>query len=74
MMNNVMKEYVIFDEKDEQLIELFGSNHVQVSDLIDEIYTLLEKNEELETKIEEEYEPKKIDPYEDYGISESDFH
>ena len=73
-MNNVMEEYVIFDEKDEQLIELFGSNHVQVRDLIDEIYTLLEKNEELETKIEEEYEPKKIDPYEEYGISESDFH
>ena len=73
-MNNVMEEYVIFDEKDEQLIELFGSNQVQVRDLIDEIYTLLEKNEELETKIEEEYEPKKIDPYEEYGISESDFH
>lgn len=73
-MNNVMEEYVIFDEKDEQLIELFGSNQVQVRDLIDEIYTLLEKNEELETKIEEEYEPKKINPYEEYGISESDFH
>ena len=73
-MNNVMEEYVIFDEKDEQLIELFGSNQVQVTDLIDEIYTLLEKNEELETKIEEEYEPKKINPYEEYGISESDFH
>ena len=73
-MNNVMEEYVIFDEKDEQLIELFGSNQVQVRDLIDEIYTLLEKNEELETKIEDEYEPKKINPYEEYGISESDFH
>ena len=73
-MNNVMEEYVIFYEKDEQLIELFGSNQVQVRDLIDEIYTLLEKNEELETKIEEEYEPKKINPYEEYGISESDFH
>ena len=74
-MNNVMEEIVKFDtEKDEELINLFDSSTVQVCDLVDAIYSLLEEKQELERKLEEEYEPKKIDPYEEYGISESDFH
>ncbi len=74
-MNNVMEEIVKFDtEKDEELINLFDSSEVQVCDLVDEIYSLLEEKQELERKLEEEYEPKKIDPYEEFGISESDFH
>lgn len=74
-MNNVMEEIVKFDtEKDEELINLFDSSTVQVCDLVDAIYSLLEEKQDLERKLEEEYEPKKIDPYEEYGISESDFH
>lgn len=75
MMNNVMEEVIELDEhKDKKLIEFFDNEEVQVTDLFDAIYYLLERNEELERKLEEEYEPKKIDPYEEYGISESDFH
>lgn len=75
MTNNVMEEIVKFDtEKDEELINLFDSSTVQVCDLVDAIYSLLEEKQDLERKLEEEYEPKKIDPYEEYGISESDFH
>ena len=74
-MNNVMEEIVKFDtERDEELINLFNSSEVQVCDLVDTIYSLLEEKKDLERKLEEEYEPKKIDPYEEYGISESDFH
>lgn len=75
MKNNVMEEIVKFDtEKDEELVNLFDSSTVQVCDLVDAIYSLLDEKKELERKLEEEYEPKKIDPYEEYGISESDFH
>lgn len=75
MKNNVMEEIVKFDtEKDEELINLFDSSELQVCDLVDAIYSLLDEKKELERKLEEEYEPKKIDPYEEYGISESDFH
>ncbi len=74
-MNNVMEEIVNFDtEKDEELVNLFDSSEVQVCDLVDAIYSLLDEKKELERKLEEEYEPKEIDPYEEYGISESDFH
>lgn len=42
-------------------------------DLISEIDRLEEKNSDMQKEIEENYEPKKIDPYEEYGISEKDF-
>lgn len=75
MKNNVMEEIVKFDtEKDKDLIEYFGEDGVSVYDLLDSVRSLLEEKNDLERKLEEEYEPKKIDPYEEYGISESDFH
>ena len=74
-MNNVMEELITFDEeKDNDLIEFFGEDSVSVWDLIDSFRSLLAEKEELQRKLDEDYELKKIDPYEEFGISESDFH
>ncbi len=45
-----------------------------IEDLIVEYKKLEEEKEELEYRLENDYEPKKFDAYYEYGISESDFH
>ena len=46
----------------------------KIEDLDDSVSDLEDKIEELESDIEENYQPKKIDPYDYYGVSERDFH
>lgn len=44
--------------------------------LMEEIYELERDNEDLQSEIDnmkEEYVPRQIDPYEEYGLSQSDF-
>ena len=45
-----------------------------IEDLVCEIGHLEEKMEDMERDIEENYEPKRFDPYLEYGISEKDFY
>lgn len=45
-----------------------------IDDLLYEIHRLEEKIEDMENDIEENYELKPFDPYEEYGVSERDFY
>lgn len=44
-----------------------------IDDLLTEIHKLQSKVKDLENDIENNYELKRIDPYEEYGVSERDF-
>lgn len=44
-----------------------------IDDLILEVHRLEEKIEDMQQDIENNYELKNINPYEEYGISERDF-
>lgn len=45
-----------------------------IEDLLCSYHNLEEEKEDLETKIQNDYEPKRTSFYEEYGISENDFH
>lgn len=74
MMTDV--RYMNFEFKDNEQIlkDYFGDTSIDVQDLIDGFIEVLEENNDLKKQIEENYEPKHIDPYEEYGISENDFY
>lgn len=44
-----------------------------IDELYDSVGFLEEKIEDLEQDIQENYEPKKFNPYKEYGISKSEF-
>ena len=44
-----------------------------IDDLLYEIHNLQDKVRDLENDIENNYEAKKFDPYEEYGVSRKDF-
>jgi CHASE3 domain sensor protein len=44
-----------------------------IEELQEENRELQERISDLETSIQEDYTPKNIDPYEEYGISRDDF-
>lgn len=44
-----------------------------IEDLLTEVHKKEEDISELKNDIENNFEPKKIDPYEDYGLSKKDF-
>lgn len=44
-----------------------------LKDMLYEYHSLQEKLKDLEQDIEDNYEPKKIDPYDFYGVSRNDF-
>ena len=44
--------------------------------LMEEVYELERDNDDLQSEIDnmkEEYVPRQVDPYEEYGLSQSDF-
>lgn len=45
-----------------------------IRDLLWEVDNLEEKITDLERDIEDNYEPRRFNPYEEYGVSESMFH
>ena len=74
MAHDIMDEIITFDtECDKDLIDYFNEDSVSVYDLIAEFRSLLEEKENLERTIKEDYTPKSIDPYDEYGISRDDF-
>lgn len=70
-------------EKAEKIVGYLerNGNYVNLDDLIGIIDNLVyeanrleEKIEDLNKDIEDNYEPRRFDPYEEYGVSESMFH
>lgn len=61
----------IFNQKDTITVEEMLA---KIEDLDDEVSDLESKMREMEEYYNEYYEHKKIDPYDEYGISENDFH
>ena len=70
-VSNITDTQYLFNDKD--YIEVDTLLDI-ISDLEDKYISLQEEQEEYKEKIKNEYEPKKYDPYLDYGVSESDFH
>lgn len=73
--------YMEFDD-DQMLVandgtliqEYLGNTPVYLEDVINALEEVLAENKELERKLNEDYQPKEIDYYEEYGLSENDFH
>lgn len=71
-----------FNEYETELKEFFGDTSIELIDILDATTNLLVENqelanriEELERELEERFTPEKeVDYYEEYGLSESDFH
>lgn len=75
MVNEISRNgYIKLCDYEQSLINFFGTDEVEIIDILDALSNEITKNEELERKLEEDYEPKKVDYYEEYGISENDFH
>lgn len=66
--------HIEFRDNEQILKDYFGDTSIEVQDILDAFVQVLEENEELQIRMQEDYEQKHIDPYEEYGISESDFH
>lgn len=73
--------YMEFDD-DQMLVandgtliqEYLGNTPVYLEDVINALEEVLAENKELERKLNEDYQPKEIDYYDEYGLSENDFH
>lgn len=75
MINEVSRDgYIKLTETEKQLIDFFGTDEVEIIDILDALSSKISENEELERKLEEDYVQKNVDYYEEYGISENDFH
>ena len=75
MVNEISRNgYIKLTEFEKQLVDFFGSDEVEIVDILDALSCEIAKNEELERKLEEDYVQKNVDYYEEYGISENDFH
>ena len=75
MVNEVSRDgYIKLTEIEKQLIDFFGTDEVEIIDILDDLSSKISENEELERKLEEDYVQKNVDYYEEYGISENDFH
>lgn len=73
--------YMEFDD-DQMLVandgtliqEYLGNTPVYLEDVINALEEVLAENKELERKLNEDYQPKEIDYYDEYGLNENDFH
>ncbi len=61
-----------YDIKDSQ-VEVEGILSA-LEDLLYEYHNLQEKHEDYKEYTKEHYEPRRFNPYKEYGISERDFH
>ena len=70
MVNQVSRDvYIKLTEIEKQLIDFFGTDEVEIIDILDALSSKISENEELERKLEEDYVQKNVDYYEEYGIS-----
>lgn len=73
-ITNIEYDFYFRTEEDELIFVPSESIDSMLEDLVCEIDSLNERYEDYKKEVEENYELKKIDPYLEYGISESDFH
>ena len=62
-------------DKIEYKVEYYTKDEL-IDVLMEEVYELERDNEDLQSEIDnmkEEYVPRQVDPYEEYGLSQSDF-
>lgn len=74
MYATINDDYKIEPNDGTLLQEYFGDTELDIDDLINGFEEVLRENEELKRKLEEDYQPKPVDLYEEYGLSENDFH
>lgn len=67
-------DYKIEPKEGTLLRDFFGNTELDLEDIINGFEEVLRENEELKRKIEEDYKPRDVDYYDEYGISEDDFH
>lgn len=68
------QDYEAGKSADEEFAILFRDVDAMLYDLVEQYGVLEEKYCDLQEDLKEYYEPKKFDPYQEYGISESEFH
>ena len=74
MYATINDDYKIEPKEGTLMRDYFGDTELDLEDIINAFEEILTENEELKRKIEEDYQPKHIDYYEEYGMSENDFH
>lgn len=61
------------DKEKEKVLVDSDTIEAMLEDLITELGVMKEKYQDLQEDLENNYEPKKVDYYEEYGLSRSDF-
>ena len=74
MYATINDDYMIEPNEGTLLKDFFGDTQLDLQDLINAFEEVLRENEELKRKLEEDYQPKEINYYDEYGLSEDDFH
>ena len=74
MYAKINDDYMIEPNDGTLLRDYFGDTELYIEDIINGFEEVLRENEELKRKLEEDYQPKDIDYYDEYGLSEDDFH
>lgn len=74
MYATINEDYKIEPKDGTLLQEFFGDTVLDLEDLINAFEEVLGQNKELERKLEEDYQQKDVDYYEEYGLCEDDYH
>ena len=74
MYATINDDYTIEPNEGTLIQEFFGNTVVELEDMINALEEVLAENKELERKLNEDYQPKEIDYYEEYGLNEDDYH
>lgn len=61
------------DKEKEKVLVDSDTIEAMLEDLITELGVMKEKYQDLQEDLENNYEPKKVDYYEEYGLNRSDF-
>lgn len=68
------EKYIEFYENEKELKDFFGDTDIMVGDVLEAMTNLIIEHNELQRKLEEDYVQREIDPYDEYGLNENDFH
>jgi len=72
LMNKVAEITMVDYEMWKEFIPI-DSLEIALKDLLCEYNKKIEELEDLKQEMEDNYEPRKIDPYDEFGVSERDF-
>ena len=74
MYATITDDYMIEPNDGTLLKDYFGDSELYIEDVINGFEEVLRENEELKRKLAEDYQPKNVDYYDEYGLNEDDFH